>query len=140
MPITAEYDSDADALYVRLADGVRARTVEIDDSTYIDVDPDDRPIGIELLYPSMGLNLRGAAERLALESQLADIIRAITESGAPVTSLTMTGGQYLASTTMFFAAAEGTVAAAEGTVATAVAGATASLQPQPLILAGCQEP
>ena len=131
MPISAKYDSDADALYVRLGDGSRARTVEIDDATYIDVDVDDRPIGVELLYPSMGVNLRGIAERLALESQLPDIIRAITASGAPVTPLTMTGGQYLASTTMLFAAVEGSVPAAGR-----VAGATVSTQPGPLIQAG----
>ena len=133
MSITANYDSDADALYVRLADGSRVRTVEIDDSTYVDVDADDRPIGIELLYPSMGVNLRGVAEHLALGSQLAEIIRAIAASGAPVKALTMTGGQYIASTTMVFAAVEGSVAAAGRTT-----GATASVRSgPPLIQAAC---
>ncbi len=134
MPITAQYDREADALYVRLADGDRVRAIEIDDATYVDVDADDRPIGIELLYPSMGVNLVGVAEQLALEPRLADIIAAITTTDAPVAPLTMTGGQYLASTSMVFTAVEGSVAAGVGSVP----GATAS-QPGPLIQAhtGC---
>ena len=73
-------------------------------------------------------------ERLALEPRLADIITAITATDAPVPPLTMTGGQYLASTSMIFTAVEGSVAAGVGSVP----GATVS-QPGPLIHAhaGC---
>jgi len=51
--VSAEYDPDADALYVRVADGDRARTVEINDVTYVDVDANGRPVGIEVLYPRL---------------------------------------------------------------------------------------
>jgi uncharacterized protein YuzE len=57
MPITAEYDREADALYIRLREGERLRAVEIDETTYIDVDADGHALGIEVLYPSMGLAL-----------------------------------------------------------------------------------
>ena len=77
MPITAEYDREADALYVRLRDGERHHAVEIDDSTYVDVDADERPIGIEILYPSLGLDLQPTVRRFGLEQQLAEIISAI---------------------------------------------------------------
>jgi uncharacterized protein YuzE len=120
MPLTAEYDPEADALYVRLADGERQRAVEIDDSTYVDVDADGRPIGLELLYPSLGINLLGAARRFALEQQLGEMITAIVETGAPVAPPTMTGGQFLASTTIIRVAVEGTVAAARGVVSPGV--------------------
>ncbi|MGN6867079.1 MAG: DUF2283 domain-containing protein [Solirubrobacteraceae bacterium] len=111
MPITAEYDREADALYVQLADGARVHAIEIDDATYIDVDSDGRAVGLELLYPSIGMNLRPLVDRLALDSQLAEILQAITASGAPIAPQTMTGGQHLASTTMLYSALEGSVAA-----------------------------
>ncbi len=111
MPITAEYDRDADALYVRIAEGERARAIEVNDVTYVDVDAENRPLGIELLYPSMGLDVLGLATTLSLEARLGEIIAAITSSDAPVQPLTMTGGQYLGSTSMQHGAVQGTIAA-----------------------------
>lgn len=110
MPITAEYDREADALYVRLRDGKRHRAVEIDDATYVNVDADERPIGIELLYPSLGLDLQPAVRRFGLEQQLAEIISAIAGSNAPAPPPTMTGGQHLASTAIVMVAIEGSIA------------------------------
>jgi uncharacterized protein YuzE len=112
MPITAEYDREADALYVRLRDGERQRAVEIDDSTYVDVDGDDRPVGIELLYPALGLNLETVVRRFSLEQQLSEILTAIGRTDAPVSPPTMTGGQLLASTSIVTVSIEGTVGAA----------------------------
>jgi uncharacterized protein YuzE len=114
MPVTAEYDSAADALYVLLRDGQRQRTVEIDDATYVDVDADDFPVGIELLCPAMGLNLQAVARRFSMEAQLPEIIAAITGTDAPVSPPTVTGGQILASTTIVTVSIEGTVRAARG--------------------------
>ncbi len=110
MPITAEYDREADALYVRLRDGERHHAVEIDDSTYVDVDADERPIGIEILYPSLGLDLQPTVRRFGLEQQLAEIISAIAGSNAPAPPPTMTGGQHLASTSIVTVAIEGSIA------------------------------
>jgi|ERR1039458_4464683 uncharacterized protein YuzE len=120
MSITAEYDREADALYVHLRDGERQHAVEIDDSTYVDVDADDQPLGIELLYPAMGLNLQAAARRFSLEQLLPEIISAITDSEAPVSPPTMTGGQRLASTSIVMVAVEGTVAAAREVTSPAI--------------------
>ncbi len=116
MPITAQYDREADALYVRLADTSRHRTIEIDETTYIDIDVDGRAVGIELLYPSLGLSLEAAAARVQLHHQVPAICRAITEAGIPGVAPTVTGTSYLASTAITTFAVEGTVAAAGGPV------------------------
>lgn len=129
MPISAEYDRDADALYVRISEGDRVKAVEVNDVTYIDVDADDHPLGIELLYPSLGIDLPGLIKRLALEPQAAEIIAAITETEAPV-ALTMTGGQYLSSATMLHYAVEGTIGATVG-----ISGATMPTQGTPPLIA-----
>lgn len=109
MPITAEYDREADALYVRLRDGERLRAVEVDDTTYIDVDADGRALGIEVLYPSMGVHLTEVVTRFSLQHQLPEILTTISASGAPVPPQTMTTGQHLASTATITIAAEGTL-------------------------------
>ena len=115
MQVTAEYDREADALYVRLDDGDRQRAIEIDDSTYVDVDAHGRALGLEFLYPSMGLNLQEATVRFSLEAQLPQIVAAIASTTAPVSLPTMTGGQHLASTAIVRVSVEGTVGAARGT-------------------------
>jgi uncharacterized protein YuzE len=130
MPITASYDREADALYVRLRDGERRRAVEIDETTYVDVDLDDRPLGIEILYPAMGLDVQAIARQFSIEQQLPAIISAIMSTDAPVSPPTMTGGQRLASTSIVMVSVEGTIAAATGGESTGVG------QPDRLIHAG----
>jgi uncharacterized protein YuzE len=46
-----KYDADAEALYVTLREGFAAETIEVEESVYIDLDADERPIGIEFLNP-----------------------------------------------------------------------------------------
>jgi uncharacterized protein YuzE len=134
MPISAEYDSQADALYVRFRDGERERTVELDESTYVDVDADGYAVGFEFLYPSLGIDVAGAARRFSLDRHLPEIITAITEAGVPMPPLTMTGGQLIASTTISGYMIEGTVPAAR-VVNEAVS--SVSHQAQDPVLAGC---
>lgn len=110
MPISADYDREADALYVRLGDGERQHSVEINDTTYVDVDQDGHAIGVELLYPSLGLDFNAIAERFELRSHLPEIIAAIAAAGAPLTE-TLTRGQHLASTVTVITNFEGTVLA-----------------------------
>jgi len=43
------YAPDQDLLYLRLSDAEVAATVELDESVYVDVDAEGRPIGIECL-------------------------------------------------------------------------------------------
>lgn len=52
--VTQEYDLDANALYLRLAEGTAARTIEIDDSTNVDLDAAGKLLGIEVLNPGSG--------------------------------------------------------------------------------------
>lgn len=114
MPITAQYDDEADALYVRLAAGERVRTITIDETTYVDVDAQEHTIGIELLYPSLGIDIVGLLRTLSLEQQLPQIIAAIAASHAPVSLPTFTGGKSLVSYSMTRVAAEGAVSAHHG--------------------------
>lgn len=120
MPITAEYDRLADALYVRLIEGDRERAVEVDDATYVDVDHENRAVGLEFLYPAMGLNLQSVVRQYSLDAQLPEIIAAIAASGAPVSAPTMTGGQHLASSAIVWVAVEGTVGAVRDAASPAV--------------------
>jgi len=43
------YDPDVDALYLRLAPGPVAETVEIEESVYVDLGADGSPIGVEFV-------------------------------------------------------------------------------------------
>lgn len=54
---SATYDPDADVLYIALRTGDQARAVELDDSHFIDIDEHGRVLGIEVLYPRMGIEL-----------------------------------------------------------------------------------
>lgn len=49
MSVTASYDGEVGALYVRLQDGTRSRSIETDNGFVIDVDADSNVLGIEAL-------------------------------------------------------------------------------------------
>ena len=76
MAISATYDDQADALYLRIRAGERARTEEFDDRHYIDLDSGGNPLGIEILYPEMGLELEAISERFGLQRQLVELVEA----------------------------------------------------------------
>ena len=46
------YDKDADAMYIKLRDGIFAENRKIDDFTILDFDKDSNLLGIELLFVS----------------------------------------------------------------------------------------
>ncbi|HWV87361.1 MAG TPA: DUF2283 domain-containing protein [Capillimicrobium sp.] len=115
MAITAQYDPEADALYVRLRDGERDRAIEIDDALYVDVDAEGRALGIEILYPELGMDLEAVASRFQLHDQLPAIVAAIADAHAPGITPTVTAPDHLVSTSITTYAVEGTVRA--GTVA-----------------------
>lgn len=50
--ISQSYDLDADALYIELADGPAARTVQIDRGTLVDLDSGGNVVGIEVIQPA----------------------------------------------------------------------------------------
>ena len=47
--IRFEYSADENLLYVALGVGPAAETIEVEESVYVDLDADGRPIGIEFL-------------------------------------------------------------------------------------------
>jgi uncharacterized protein YuzE len=53
----AEYDPDADAIYVYLRDAKVVKTVAIDDFRNIDYDGEGRVVGVEFLDVSGGIDL-----------------------------------------------------------------------------------
>lgn len=44
-----EFDSEADALYIKINDGQVERTIELDEGVYVDLDNEDRPLGLEFI-------------------------------------------------------------------------------------------
>ena len=70
--LRAEYDPDADALYVYLSDQPYSHGRDLDDARRIDYSSDGSPIGVEVLSPrAIGVNLSG----LPREDELAAIVR-----------------------------------------------------------------
>lgn len=70
--LRVERDEELDVMYVWLRPGVaRAYGQKLDDSRYIDYGADRRPIGIELLDVSQGVNLDDVPERDKLVQVLA---------------------------------------------------------------------
>lgn len=113
MAISARYDSDADALYVTLREGDRVRAIEIDEVTYVDVDVDGQALGLEFLYPAMGINLESVVRRFQLHQHLHGIASAISGANSPAPVPTMTSATVggLASTVITTVVIEGTVPA-----------------------------
>ena len=44
-----QLDRDVNALYIKLRPGSVARTIELTDSVYVDMDADDVPLGLEFI-------------------------------------------------------------------------------------------
>lgn len=65
------YDEEADALYVLLApepDAAIEQTLELGERLHVDVDADGQPVGVEILYPSLGdVDLEPLRDRYGLE-------------------------------------------------------------------------
>jgi uncharacterized protein YuzE len=63
-----EYDSEADAAYVWLREDIeRAFGLDLDSARYVDFGPDQRPIGVELLHVSRGVDPAGLPARERIE-------------------------------------------------------------------------
>ena len=54
-----KHDKQADAVYIYFSDKQYAYGKDLDDERRIDYDPDDTPIGVELLCVSKGVNMNG---------------------------------------------------------------------------------
>jgi len=68
--VEIRYDKEADAVYLRLSDEQYAYGEELDPERRIDYDADGKPIGIELLCVSEGVDLRNLPEYDAVSELL----------------------------------------------------------------------
>ncbi len=66
-----EYDEKADALYIALNDRPYAFGRDLDDRRRIDFDAEGQPIGVELLFPSRGVDLHGLPLDASVGRQIA---------------------------------------------------------------------
>ena len=64
------YDKEADAIYVRLSDEQYAYGEELDAERRIDYDGDGKPIGVELLCVSEGVDVRNLPQYDAVSELL----------------------------------------------------------------------
>lgn len=123
MSITAAYDPEADALYLRIAEGERARSVVDGDRLVADVDERGMVIGLEILYPSMGIDLGDVCARFGLQAQIGAIATAIEDAGVPFAAPTYTGSittTAFTSVTVPIIVSEGNIPAGGGYVPVAV--------------------
>ena len=65
-----EHDKEADALYIWLRELPIAFGVDLDHSRHIDYAADQKPVGVELLNVSKGVNLDDVPERASVERLL----------------------------------------------------------------------
>jgi len=63
-----EYDSEADAAYIWLREDIeRAFGLDLDSSRYVDFGADERPVGVELLHVSRGVDTASLPVRERIE-------------------------------------------------------------------------
>jgi uncharacterized protein YuzE len=78
-----EFDADANALEITLAEGFSARTVEIDTGTLVDVDEHGTPLSIEVLQPTRAWPLDEILDRFEIDAGAAAVLRALWREDAP---------------------------------------------------------
>jgi uncharacterized protein YuzE len=72
-----KYDREADALYIRLTDGLQARTVQIEPGTLVDVDSAGTAVGIEVIRPGRPLPVDLLIRRFTLPTDAEVVLRLI---------------------------------------------------------------
>lgn len=75
MLVSPTYDLEADAVYLRLAKGKVARTIDLDDGTLVDLDKAGKPLGIEVISPARDWPIDEFARRFKPEPQLIEILK-----------------------------------------------------------------
>jgi uncharacterized protein YuzE len=71
-----EYDTEVGAFYVRVTEEDMTRTVEVSTFVSVDVDADDKVVGLELLCLPTAVS---SEERAALEARYPEAVGALTE-------------------------------------------------------------
>lgn len=69
----AEYDAEADALYVSLSDAQVARSTQLDDFRTIDYSADGKVVGVELLGVGGGVDLSDVPYRQTVEKLIGEL-------------------------------------------------------------------
>lgn len=89
MAMRAEYDAEADALYVRFSEARVAHTLAPDHAIAIDVGDDDAVVGLEVLSPERNLEkLTRIADGFGFRERLAEIGSTISDALDPRTYAT----------------------------------------------------
>jgi uncharacterized protein YuzE len=78
-----QYDSDADALEIRLAGSNVARTVQVDSGTLVDLDAKGDVVAIEVLRPSRLWPLEEILERFRIDEADAAVLRSLWGAEKP---------------------------------------------------------
>ncbi len=73
----AEYDADADAIYVSLSDRPVVRSVQLDDARNLDYSADGGLVGIEFLGVGGGVDLSDLPWRQTVEKLIGELGRGI---------------------------------------------------------------
>lgn len=77
---SAEFDREANALYIRIGEGEVARTVDVDDYRIVDIDAGGAVLGVEVLYPADNLQIAALARQFGFAHLLDDIDEAIVDA------------------------------------------------------------
>ncbi|HEY4522641.1 MAG TPA: DUF2283 domain-containing protein [Candidatus Paceibacterota bacterium] len=60
----ATYDTEADAMYIRVKRGKVYKTLEVSDAVNVDVDKKGRTLGVEILYVSVQMPRKSIKEAI----------------------------------------------------------------------------
>jgi len=80
------YDNEADALAIRIADGIVDRTVELEPGTLVDIDAAGSVLVIEVIQPARRWPLDEVLQRFQIQDADAAVLRGI-QGGDDVLSL-----------------------------------------------------
>jgi uncharacterized protein YuzE len=81
--LSFDFDPEADALAILVADGLVARTIEIDPGTLVDVDGAGRALTIELIRPNRLWPIDEVVDEFDIEDDDAVILRSLWSSQKP---------------------------------------------------------
>lgn len=84
--LSTSFDQDADAMYIKLAEGDIARTIDLNEGTLVDLDADGNVLGVEVIHPVGGWPVEELIERFSLNEMTARTVRLCAKSAQSVRS------------------------------------------------------
>jgi len=79
--ISVTYDPEADAAYVSFSSAASARQVPLDDDRVVDYAHDGSLVGVEILSPSLGVDLSGLPRASDVAAAIQGLGFAVTTRG-----------------------------------------------------------